>query len=260
MSTHPQTARRLAAAAALLISFVGCDGGESPNLTNPSRLGDATQPPPSGNSTEPPPLGPPGSGIINGRVLDATAGRRPVANLRLRVFGSDETSAVSAVELPNVVTDGNGRYQLTGVRNLVLFFTTAPGSDHRFLCDRYPLDTTAIWADGSSRITDLEVVPSSWSSATLPPGMGWLGTSVNGTVAERVQGNLRPIAGATVTLDSGLHDPPATTDATGFFMICSLTGTDQTRTITARKTGYSPTVREFFAGWDFVVDLELARE
>ena len=60
MSKYPQTARRLAAAAALLISIVSCDGGESPNGTNPSRLGDAPQPPPSGNSTEPPPLGPPG--------------------------------------------------------------------------------------------------------------------------------------------------------------------------------------------------------
>lgn len=240
-----QTASRLGTVAALLVSIVSCGRGESANLTGP----DPTRPPPFD-----------GSGNIVGRVVDATAGYRAVPNLRLRVFGADDDSAVRAVELPDVVTDGNGRYKIARGTNLVLFFATAPGSDHRFLCDRYPLNTTAIWPDGSSPFTDLVVVPSSWSSVTVPPGMILIGTSVYGTVAERVDGTLHPVPGATVALESGLHDPPATTDAAGFFMICSLTGTDQTRTITARKTGYRRTEREFFAGWDHVVDLELARE
>jgi hypothetical protein len=40
-------------------------------------------------------------------------------------------------------------------------------------------------------------------------------------------------------------------------MICPVTGTDQIRTIAARKDGYRPAVREFFGGWDHVIDLEL---
>ena len=63
--------------------------------------------------------------------------------------------------------------------------------------------------------------------------------------------------GATVTLEDGRQDPPATTSATGFYMVCSVVGTDQARTVTARKDGYRATTREFFGGWEFRVDLEL---
>ena len=66
--------------------------------------------------------------------------------------------------------------------------------------------------------------------------------------------------GATVTLDSGTQDSPATTSPTGFYMVCSVVGTDQYRTITARKDGYSLAGRQIFGGWDFRVDLELARD
>ena len=82
------------------------------------------------------------------------------------------------------------------------------------------------------------------------------GTSVHGTVSERVDGALRPVAGATVTLDSGIPDPPATTTASGFYMICSEVGTDQYRTITALKAGYRNTVRQIFGGWDSRIDLD----
>jgi len=85
---------------------------------------------------------------------------------------------------------------------------------------------------------DLPLVSASWSGDRLPPRMSWPGTSVHGTVSERVDGALRPVAGATVTLDSGIPDPPATTTASGFYMICSEVGTDKYRTITALKAGY----------------------
>ncbi len=49
---------------------------------------------------------------------------------------------MGGVELPEVVTDKNGRYEIPGVTGTLLFFTTAPGSDHRFLCDYYPLGVT----------------------------------------------------------------------------------------------------------------------
>jgi hypothetical protein len=42
-------------------------------------------------------------------------------------------------------------------------------------------------------------------------------------------------------------------------MVCSVVGTDQYRTITVSKAGYSPASRQIFGGWDFRVDLELAR-
>jgi len=93
---------------------------------------------------------------------------------------------------------------------------------------------------------DLPLVSASWSGDRLPPRMSWPGTSVHGTVSERVDGALRPVAGATVTLDSGIPDPPATTTASGFYMICSEVGTDKYRTITALKAGYRNTVRQIF--------------
>jgi hypothetical protein len=104
----------------------------------------------------------------------------------------------------------------------------------------------------------LPVVSAAWNGNELPRG-GWWGTSVYGTVSEQVDGSVRPLAGATVTLDAGSQDPPATTSATGFYMVCSVVGTDQYRTITARKAGYRDTVRQIFGGWDFRVDLELTR-
>jgi hypothetical protein len=50
------------------------------------------------------------------------------------------------------------------------------------------------------------------------------------------------------------------TSATGFYMVCSVVGTDQTRMITARKDGYRTAARQIFGGSDFRVDLELARD
>jgi hypothetical protein len=88
----------------------------------------------------------------------------------------------------------------------------------------------------------------------------WIvGTSVYVTVSERVDGSLRPVAGATVSLDGGIQDPPATTSPSGFYMICSTVGTDQFRDIAAQKTGYIPGTRRIFGGWDYEVNLELAR-
>jgi hypothetical protein len=109
-------------------------------------------------------------------------------------------------------------------------------------------------------VGDLPVVHVSWSGDRLPPGMWSLGTSVDGTVSERVNETLRPVAGATVTLDGGTQDPPAVTSAAGFYMVCSVVGTDTTRTITARKDGYRTGVRQILGGRDSRVDLELARD
>jgi hypothetical protein len=62
-----------------------------------------------------------------------------------------------------------------------------------------------------------------------------------------------------VTLDTGNQDPAATTTDTGFYMICSVVGTDQTRNISAQKAGYDPAVRQIFGGWDFETHFELTR-
>jgi hypothetical protein len=250
MSRHAQAAGLLGAAAALTVSIAARDGGT-----------DRTVIAPTASPTSSPPAPPP-AGTVTGMVLEltTTGERRPVPNLRLQVrTGSPADGAVGGVELPDVVTDRNGRYEIAGVTSPLLFFTTAPGSDHRFLCDFYPLVTRPPAVPGFP-FGDLPVVHVSWSGDRLPPGMWSSGTSVYGIVSERVNETLRPVAAATVTLDGGTQDPPAMTSATGFYMVCSVVGTDQTRTITARKDKYVTAVRQIFGGWDFHVDLELGRD
>ena len=204
----------LGAAAALIVSIAACDGGTDRTVIAPTA-------PPTSSPPAPPP-----AGTVTGMVLEftTTGERRPVPNLRLQVrTGGPADGAVGGVELPDVVTDRNGRYEIAGVTSPLLFFTTAPGSDYRFLCDFYPLVTRL---PAVPRFHDLPVVHVSWSGDRLPAGMWSLGTSVDGTVSERVNETLRPVAGATVTLDGGTQDPPAVTSATGFYMVCSVVGTD----------------------------------
>jgi hypothetical protein len=202
-----------------------------------------------------PPTPPASTRTLTGTVLEFTASgqQRPVPNLRLQVRSAVGDGAARGVDLPEVVTDANGRYEISGVSNGILFFSTPPGSSHKFPCDFYPVVTMF---GGSG---DLPVVPVPWSGDRLPPGMDLPGTSVLGIVSERVNGTLRPVAGATVTLDTGQQDPPATTNETGFYMICSVVGTDQYRTITATKDGHGSATRQIFGGWDFRIDLELER-
>ena len=80
------------------------------------------------------------------------------------------------------------------------------------------------------------------------PGCG-VGARPSTVLFQNVSTEHFPVSGATVTLDSGDQDPPATTSAAAFYMVCSVVGTDQTRTITARKDGYRMAAREIFGGW-----------
>jgi len=238
---------RFVAAAAILTAIAACSDDRSQIVTSPR-----VAPPPS-----PAPAPPPTSGsTLSGTVFEFTASgtRRPVPNLRLKVRAASRfDGAVGSLELPDVVTDANGRYEVVDAPAIV-FFTTAPGSDYKFLCDFYPV------VRFSRFLRDLAVVHVSWTGDRLPPGMWWPGTSVHGVVSERVGDTVRPLEGATVTLDTGIPDPPATTSATGFYMVCSEVGTDQYRTITASKEGYRSTTRQIFGGWEFRVDLEIARD
>ena len=235
----------LSTAAALSIFAASC--GDRGTVTAPSTTPAPTLPTPT--SPVPPPGSPP---VVTGSIVYeyTAAGRgRPVPNLRLEVFnGSAYDGVVGGTRLPDVVTDANGRFAIAGVTTPVYFVRTAPGSAYRFLCDYFP-----------ANYLDLPVVHVSWSGDRPPPSMGTAGTSVYGIVKETVNGRAQPVAGATVTLDSGTQDPPATTTATGFYMICSVVGTDQDRTISARKDGYTSTTRKFVGGWDILLDLELAR-
>ena len=245
MSMRTQ-ATRLLGAAALAISVAACQSATTPS----------PQPP----QTPPPPAPPPAGQTVSGTALDFTASGngRPVPNLRLRVRQAAPTGgAIGGVDLADVVTDANGRYTITGVESYPsgvtkgLFFQTASGSEYRFLCDFHPIALGI-----SSRFTDLPVVHNTWSG-NRPPNNWLVGTSVYGTVSERVNGSLQPVAGATV--DWGTPDPPATTSETGFYMICSQSGTDQFRSIAAHKTGYNPVVRQIFGGWESEVNHELTR-
>jgi hypothetical protein len=106
-------------------------------------------------------------------------------------------------------------------------------------------------------VTDIPVVHTSWAGNRPPPNLWFMGTSFWGTVSERVDGRLQPVEGATV--DWGYPDPPATTSATGFYMICSMSGSDQTFTVTAFKTGHNLAARQVRAGWDSEVHFALTR-
>lgn len=245
MSRRVQTAR-LWKAVILLIGLTACD-----NKTAPT--------PPEDPATPPPPPAAGGltvSGVV--REYGDNGENRPVPNLRLKVRkGSSSDGAVGGAALDDVVTDADGRYSISGVFG-ILFFQTDPGSDFRFLCDAYPVFVRQQGGPPIPFLTDLPVVHRSWSG-NRPPQPWIIGTSVWGTVSERGDTGVQPVAGATVSLDTGVQDPPATTTASGFYMVCSVVGTDQTRTITASKDGYALTTREIFGGWDTMVHLELTR-
>ena len=139
MSRHAQAAGPIGAAAALIVSIAACDAGTDRTVIAPTA-------PPTSSPPAPP------AGTVTGMVLEltTTGERRPVPNLRLQVrTGGPADGAVGGVELPDVVTDRNGRYEIAGVTSPLLFFTTAPGSDHRFLCDFYPLVTRLRRCPGS---------------------------------------------------------------------------------------------------------------
>ena len=167
----------------------------------------------------------------------------PGPNLRLKVRAAPNSGAVGSTPLADTVTDAQGRFTINDNSAFVLVFQTEPGSEYRFPCDWSPLVTI-------SPLRELAVVHTTWSGNRPPPG--WFGVEAGawGTVSELIDGSLQPVAGATVTLDAGIPDPPATTSPNGFYMICSVVGADQPRTITAFKTGYDPVTREFYSYGD----------
>ena len=180
--------------------------------------------------------------------------RGPVANLRLKVIaGSAFDGAVGGTAMPDVVTDSDGRYEIVNDNASILFLSTAPGSTHRFLCDAFPLIVR-------SPFRVLPVVSASWMDTQLPREMFTPGTSVHGTVVERVGSTTQPVSDATVTFDAGRQDAPGRTNALGFYMVCSVVGTDQIRTMTATRPGYRSVTREIFGGWDYRIDFELTRD
>src|SRR5262245_17606724 len=223
----------------------------------------------SGNRSVTTPLQPsavptPANVTVSGVVREFTdAGRGgPVPNLRVRVRGAGSgDGAVGGVALPDVVTDAEGRYTITSVSPNILFLQTASGSDYRSVCDEYPIQVDAVSPSRPDPfVTDLPVVRSSWSGNRLPPGMWIVGTSVWGTVTESSGGSTSPVANAIVDLDGGITDPKATTNANGFFMVCSVVGSDQYRSIAASKSGYQPATRTIFGGWEYEVHLALTRQ
>lgn len=220
---------------------------------------DSVQPTPVPTPTPTPQPGPaPAATVtVTATVLEFTADgqSRPLPNLRLKVWRSGSSGGVlDATALSDTVTDGSGRFTIPDVMPGTLFFRTVPGAEYRFICDAYPLFAHTELLRPPN--TNLPVVHTSWSG-TRPPQTWLIGTSFYGTVSERdAGGSLQPIAGATV--DAGLPDPPATTDASGFYMTCSTTGSDQFRAVTVAKTGYNTLTRDVFLGmFDHVFNFEL---
>ena len=232
----------------LVVSVSACGGGVKSTVVSPSVVS-----PPVVSIAAPASTTVSSSASTLVWTVQEITERRPVPNLRLRVRqGTRLDGAVGGADLPDITTDVSGRFETPNTRQ-ILFVTTAPGSDYRFPCDFFPVDIPGA-------IAVLPVVRSSWLGDRLPAGMWIPGTSIYGIVSERINGETYPVAGATVTLDAGTQDPPALTTATGFYMICSVVGTDQTRTVTVAKEGYNPATRKILGGWDYSIDLELARK
>jgi hypothetical protein len=200
---------------------------------------------------EPPPTTGPPDEVANGVVYEIDSGnlRRPVPNLRLLVW-QQVTGRVDAVRLPDSTTDLLGRFSVSGATGPVVYLETAPGSPVKSMC-----------ASGSpllllpGRVEEVFVVDSSWSGQWQPSRLPLL----SGVVSERVGEVMQPVAGATVTIEDGRVDPPATTNAIGFYSICSAMGADFTVTVTARKDGYQPVTKTMTWGWDYIVDFTLDR-
>ena len=216
-------------------------------------------PSPTPNPT-PAPTAPASNLTVTATVLEFTAPgvSRPLANLRLKVWSSINTGGMAgATALADVVSNASGTITIPDVPRGTLFLRTEPGSDYRFLCDAYPLFANPDFLQGFN--TQLPVVPTSWSG-TRPPQNWLMGTSFYGTVTERDNaGNSQPVEGAIV--DGGTPDPPATTNAQGFYMVCSTVGADQFRTIVASKAGYNNHTRDHFFGFNSsVIDFELTRK
>ena len=204
----------------------------------------------AGGFTFGPPPPPTGGVTVSGTVLEFTTSgvSGPVPNLRLKVRWGRTGELLG--DLPDVVTDANGRYSIPNVSADVLYLGTAPGSEYRSLCNAWPVRVSP-----SFPFTDLPVVHNSWSGNRLPPGMWTIGGTVRGVVSERVDGRSQPIEGATV---SGQWMETATTSATGFYMSCTSLGHSST-ILTAQKAGYGPAGREIALGFDFEINFELTR-
>ena len=219
-------------------------------------LGACTSSSPAAPEPEPSATRVTASGIAY--AFSATGERRPVPNLRLKVRAD---AGADGTDLADAVTDSAGRYTLADVQPGPYFFQTAPGSDYRFLCSWYGISVRAArLGPPPSPFNDLAVVHVDWSGNEPPPGMWTLGTTVWGTVSEQTAVGLLPVANATVQLEEGRPDPPATTNAGGFYMICSQMGMNQERVITARKDGYTPVSRGLYGGFDRIIHFEIARK
>jgi hypothetical protein len=171
--------------------------------------------------------------VHTGVVYEVTqAGvKRPVPNLRLLAW--EGTSRVGASPLPDITTDAAGGFSVSGLRRRagVVYVETAPGAPVKFICPSHPLRLNPV-AGG-----DLYVVDALWSGDDPPtlaaPTHG--GVGVSGRVTERAGEEVRPVAGASVVLDDGV--PSATTNATGYYAVCSGMGADFVVTLTVSKDG-----------------------
>jgi hypothetical protein len=179
---------------------------------------------------------------VSGTVLGFRETGRwvPVPNLRLKVRADGPSfRIIDRTPLADTVTDADGRYTINDNSAFVLYFQTDPESEYRFLCDWSPLVTI-------EPLRELPVVHRTWSGNRPPPGFFGLESGAWGTVSELIDGSLQPVADATVILDAGIFEPPATTSPNGFYKICSTAGPDaQPRTVAAFKTGYNGDARDF---------------
>jgi len=247
------TRRSIALVSVCLLVFVcftaSCDGSVQPP--------NAPSPPPAANP-EPAPVPqpqPPGPPVVTGVVYEHREGRQPTPLPGLRF-----TAMIGQGELVPVVTDGQGQYSVTAVKD-GLFAINIP-SNAGF---RAPCPAGSDYVPVSTRI-DIDVVAdavlaSSGVPASYPRPRTIL--MVEGTVVES-GGQRQPMSGVTVDMGVGMYTATSATltNARGEYFLCTNppgTGTDQMTPMRASKAGFDTSVRDISMGNETRVDFELRR-
>jgi hypothetical protein len=236
----PSLAVRLGA---LILLSTGCA-----NETHPS--GPTSLPAP----TAPQPSSPPYT--LSGVVLDYTsAGPRPQSGVPLLVRSWGSPGA-----LLEVTSDANGRYEISGVPGGAVTIQPSIKSDYRAPC---PAGTDVLNGNATFdvHVVSTTLLSTSGAPASMPKSVIWF----SGVVFETTSEGRRPIAGATVDLDSDETFVATTlTDSAGQYLVCTAppgTGTDQLMWVQVQREGYRPVGRSVYGGWDYTgADVELIRD
>jgi len=161
-----------------------------------------------------------------------------------------------------VTSDANGRYQISGVPRSAVTIEPSIKSDYRAPC---PAGSDVL--NGNTTF-DVNVVSKTLlSTVGAPQSMPTSSIWFSGVVFETTPEGKRPIAGATVNLESTVGESAFATTLTnsaGQYLICTAppgVGTDQVMWLDVQRDAYAPGGRMVFGGWDYTeADVQLIRD